>query len=816
MKRLFLIFWILYVSVLSASASIITLDPKEVPGVAEYSDMAGPYVVEKEGVTMNVSYGWPGGYQYTCYEGTIDISSLDGNITRIEFTCAPADNGRGGPSSLWTTEGSYTHSETKGVWTGKSSSVRFNVSSTQLWAKLVKIWCDGSGPLRVPHIEPAGGLYYDPVNVSMWCRSDQATIHYTTDGTDPTAESPQYTAPFTLEESATVKAVAVRAGECGEVASETYDVQERVIGLAELESLPVGSYVTLKYELTVTADDYDEQFLRDETGCAVLKIDHVALSQGDVIPAGMRAVVSTIDGFTVPVIEHVKGSIRPIKYEVVEPVEITPVQTAAHLGELVVLRDVMLDPYEKTLTDRSGHSCGVYQNFVFPAVEGYEWEYTYNDHYAVVINPSCVYLTSMRTRYGLGMDYSDMPDGKEISLSFYTTAIYQHGDCMYAKDLSGYGLIKGTDLPPMATGDTYSSPNDLTKQTVDGETCLTGARFSQAPLYHDEVIPEEITLDALDHGHWAHYVLLKDVTVDAIDGQDFILTDAQGNVALGHNTFEQPLQAGHFDELTGIVGSHQQDGGEVIYWLMPIMQHDTVEVRTLAELYALPGNVIARFIEPLTVIHQDNGIELYVRDIDGEDQMVYKLGVQNYYPGDIISNASGHWSWNYAGRLIVPRGSWDVTGTTRPPKPHRMTVEEITKDHVNRYVEVKNVELYSINGSTYLFRSEDGNTLKCYNYTNAELPYFKYGTMCDVQGFVCYITNGMPNLHMLDLKEHVPDNNEPTDLNDDGETNVADINELINIIMGGNDQTQGRADVNGDGEVNIADANAILDRIFSE
>lgn len=51
------------------------------------------------------------------------------------------------------------------------------------------------------------------------------------------------------------------------------------------------------------------------------------------------------------------------------------------------------------------------------------------------------------------------------------------------------------------------------------------------------------------------------------------------------------------------------------------------------------------------------------------------------------------------------------------------------------------------------------------------------------------------------------------DVNHDGEVNIADINAIIDIILGGNvdDQTRERADVNGDGEVNIADINAIID-----
>ena len=50
------------------------------------------------------------------------------------------------------------------------------------------------------------------------------------------------------------------------------------------------------------------------------------------------------------------------------------------------------------------------------------------------------------------------------------------------------------------------------------------------------------------------------------------------------------------------------------------------------------------------------------------------------------------------------------------------------------------------------------------------------------------------------------------DVNGDNEVNIADVNAIIDVILGGN--TGASADVNGDGEVNIADVNAIIDIIL--
>ena len=52
------------------------------------------------------------------------------------------------------------------------------------------------------------------------------------------------------------------------------------------------------------------------------------------------------------------------------------------------------------------------------------------------------------------------------------------------------------------------------------------------------------------------------------------------------------------------------------------------------------------------------------------------------------------------------------------------------------------------------------------------------------------------------------------DVNNDGEVNIADVNCVIGVILGGADTYEGRADVNGDGEVNIADINAIINIIL--
>jgi hypothetical protein len=63
--------------------------------------------------------------------------------------------------------------------------------------------------------------FAETTSVSM-SGPDGAEIHYTTDGSAPTAESTLYSEAFTLSDTATVKAIAIKDGQSSEVASKTF------------------------------------------------------------------------------------------------------------------------------------------------------------------------------------------------------------------------------------------------------------------------------------------------------------------------------------------------------------------------------------------------------------------------------------------------------------------------------------------------------------------------------------------------------------------------------------------------------------------
>jgi hypothetical protein len=77
-----------------------------------------------------------------------------------------------------------------------------------------------------PTFTPPAGTYIGTVAVTLASATPGATIHYTTDGSNPNASSPQYTGPIVLTATTTIRAIATANGQIdSDVVSATYTIQ---------------------------------------------------------------------------------------------------------------------------------------------------------------------------------------------------------------------------------------------------------------------------------------------------------------------------------------------------------------------------------------------------------------------------------------------------------------------------------------------------------------------------------------------------------------------------------------------------------------
>lgn len=95
--------------------------------------------------------------------------------------------------------------------------------------------------VAIPTASPIGGAVASGTTVSLSTTTDGASIHYTTDGSTPSAESAVYTEPISITGPLTIKAIATKAGMTDSgVMIETYTIAAPV---ATPTASPIGGAV---------------------------------------------------------------------------------------------------------------------------------------------------------------------------------------------------------------------------------------------------------------------------------------------------------------------------------------------------------------------------------------------------------------------------------------------------------------------------------------------------------------------------------------------------------------------------------------------
>ena len=109
----------------------------------------------------------------------------------------------------------------------------------------IKVVEAGAVVANTPTITPEGGIFTEPVQVTLSSDQSNATIYYTLDESDPTNESTEYTGPFMLNETTTVKAIAYIGETPSNVATATFTFPTVCTSIAEFRQLEVGETAIL-------------------------------------------------------------------------------------------------------------------------------------------------------------------------------------------------------------------------------------------------------------------------------------------------------------------------------------------------------------------------------------------------------------------------------------------------------------------------------------------------------------------------------------------------------------------------------------------
>lgn len=124
--------------------------------------------------------------------------------------------------------------------------------------------------VATPTFSVQTGKYTEAQNVTIYCTTEDASIYYTIDGTEPSAESTLYNGAINITSTTTLKAIAIKDGESSAVASATYTILTATPATIA-DFLAAEESADVYYELTgtisnITNTTYGNFDLTDATG----------------------------------------------------------------------------------------------------------------------------------------------------------------------------------------------------------------------------------------------------------------------------------------------------------------------------------------------------------------------------------------------------------------------------------------------------------------------------------------------------------------------------------------------------------------------
>ena len=247
-------------------------------------------IVFNKGTGSNGPKYYNTGTAIRAYGGNNFVVSSTGTISAITLTFSSGE----GTNAITTNVGSFSSPE----WTGSSSEVTFTVGGTSghRRVKAVSVTYSSGGQqqetVATPTFTPEGGTYTEAQSVTISCATEGSTICYTTDGSEPTSNSTQYSVPLNINTTTTLKAKAFKSGYTESATATATYTFPTLITIDEAKALAVNEYAMVQG--VVNFIDNRNVYVQDGTGgiCLFLNSNTVPsnLALGDMVQAyGKRA-----------------------------------------------------------------------------------------------------------------------------------------------------------------------------------------------------------------------------------------------------------------------------------------------------------------------------------------------------------------------------------------------------------------------------------------------------------------------------------------------------------------------------------------------
>ncbi len=777
-------------------------------------------------------------------KGSVQLTTTGDAMTQVVFNIST--QGKRRQAEITPSTGSVTIDMDAATvtWTGSATDVTFTVGDKaeygsdgnskagQFCFVSVDITGGGSGVETVakPVITPAAGTYYAPINVSMKCGTTGANIYYTTNGTTPTASSTLYTAPFTLNADATVKAIAIKGALSSDVVEVAYafGTATQVANIAEYQAVDDETIVQFTNPVNVLAQNTLSSgnvrlFVQDATGnMFIFGKAGKKYNNGDVIPAGFTGTKKTFNGEVELEVTETSNfqdasSNSPIAPETIQAIDVEADLFAHYVyiaGASLAYTTTSNGKELTSLTDNSGTVAA--RNSMGITASTIDYDATYNvtavigsyktDSTDVVYQVWPVKLekvggSTVTDGVATIAEYLNLAD--DATFTFTGNAVVTYRDAndqryLYIKDATGSALIYGSGFT-FNQGDVLKSGWKGTKTNYNGLYEVKDASGLAASGNTQTVTPVEKTTADVTTANQNIYCVLRGVKIASVNGRNFTFADGTAGYNQFNGTVTLPSDLTQEYDIEGIISVRNNAQFIPTRFLTEVVVPDVAD---LATLYTKDEGKAFNLQSTLTAIYQ-SGYDLYVKDNSGFG-LVYGHLNETFENGDQIQGAQVSWQ-NYNGipELIPTASTFVKSGTGAAVQPEQYAIEDLSTDMVNNYIVLKDVTIAAIEGEAknFTLTDETGNTTMRNKY-NLEVTE---GTT-DVTGFVS-LYEGALQILPIKLGSDVP--GVRGDLDDSGVVDIDDLNIIINMMLNKADKTAA-ADLNGDGNVDVDDMNIIL------
>lgn len=246
-------------------------------------------------------------YSSTTNNGYVVSDPLPGRITQMSFNAAYASGDKKDKLNVYgSSDGNYW-TLIKGVEVSTSSYGNYtsNISADKGYTSF-KLDVAGDNQIRIksmsityiidnstttiasPTLPTSCSFMEESMTVAITNNTDGATIYYTTDGIEPSADNgTKYESPFTITETTTVKAIAVKEGESSDIVEATYTkiVPECVLPVISPQGgdTPESAIPILQHSsITITPAEYNTVTYSINEGVETTTTEAVSISADEI------------------------------------------------------------------------------------------------------------------------------------------------------------------------------------------------------------------------------------------------------------------------------------------------------------------------------------------------------------------------------------------------------------------------------------------------------------------------------------------------------------------------------------------------------